>query len=606
MPTNSVEVVITATDLASGAIEKFGSILSTGLVGAAAAAGAALVGLVGVALKSGAEIGAAFHEIEIHTGATGDALDELKDRFADVFANVPSDAKDVAGVLSLVSERTHATGITLNDLTQNLLEVSHMMGTDATASAQLFTRVLGDWGVQNKDSVGTLDMLFKASQTTGVGIDDLMSKIVYFGAPMRNFGFTVSEAVAIFSKFQAEGVNSTTVMTSLRIAAGKLADSGKPLKTALADVFKEIKDAKDLPTALSIGFEIFGKRAGSDMVAAIREGRFAIADLEASLKASGGAVEQTTEDTRTLGEVWDIAWHNIELAMFPAGTAILGFAKGILLEALPAVRELSGVVSNDLQVAIKWLNDTAVPYVQNLWNAFKEGGLGGVGAKLGADLSGLWTNTIWPTISKWAADFWTWVTGPGGVLETLTPQLNKFADGILVWALSKDTITKMESVGDTVAGAIVGTITSPVQGTTAMGGFAGALTKAGSALAGTFALVGVEVGKGLVDGIVKRIEDPDTKARIGGALNSMIVSVNNSLNPFHFAIEWLQSHISGYAEGGIVPGPLGSPQLAIVHGGETITPAGVTNNWNYSPTYQGAPSNPSQDFQMMRSFAGVR
>jgi hypothetical protein len=32
--------------------------------------------------------------------------------------------------------------------------------------------------------------------------------------------------------------------------------------------------------------------------------------------------------------------------------------------------------------------------------------------------------------------------------------------------------------------------------------------------------------------------------------------------------------LKGYASGGIVPGPVGVPTLAIVHGGETITPAG--------------------------------
>jgi hypothetical protein len=33
-----------------------------------------------------------------------------------------------------------------------------------------------------------------------------------------------------------------------------------------------------------------------------------------------------------------------------------------------------------------------------------------------------------------------------------------------------------------------------------------------------------------------------------------------------------------YAEGGIVPGPIGQPQLAIVHGGETVIPPGQTSN----------------------------
>lgn len=36
----------------------------------------------------------------------------------------------------------------------------------------------------------------------------------------------------------------------------------------------------------------------------------------------------------------------------------------------------------------------------------------------------------------------------------------------------------------------------------------------------------------------------------------------------------------GFAEGGVVPGPIGSPQIAVVHGGETITPPGKQQGGN--------------------------
>lgn len=45
-----------------------------------------------------------------------------------------------------------------------------------------------------------------------------------------------------------------------------------------------------------------------------------------------------------------------------------------------------------------------------------------------------------------------------------------------------------------------------------------------------------------------------------------------SLNPFSPSFK-----LPGFASGGIVPGPLGMPQLAVVHGGETVTPQGQTS-----------------------------
>jgi hypothetical protein len=33
------------------------------------------------------------------------------------------------------------------------------------------------------------------------------------------------------------------------------------------------------------------------------------------------------------------------------------------------------------------------------------------------------------------------------------------------------------------------------------------------------------------------------------------------------------NNLLGFAEGGVVPGPMGAPRLAVVHGGETVIPA---------------------------------
>jgi hypothetical protein len=272
------------------------------------------------------------------------------------------------------------------------------------------------------------------------------------------------------------------------------------------------------------------------------------------------------------------------------------------------LKSIGASIGTELKGALEWLNTNGTPYVQGLWSAFQSGGLGGLAGKLGTDLSGLWANTIWPEISTWPGRFWEWIAGKGGVLETLTPELNKLADGMVLWSVSKDTITKMESIGDAVAGAIVGTVTSDGQGTKAIGGFAGALTRATAAMAGTFAIIGVEVGKGLVDGIATRLQDKETVDKIGGAMNSMIVKVNDNLNPFHFAFKWVEDNIPGFANGGIVPGPLGAPMLAVVHGGEQILPAvasGTVNYWQPTFNYGNAPANAGLDVQMMRFAAGA-
>jgi hypothetical protein len=63
--------------------------------------------------------------------------------------------------------------------------------------------------------------------------------------------------------------------------------------------------------------------------------------------------------------------------------------------------------------------------------------------------------------------------------------------------------------------------------------------------------------------------------------------------------------IPGFASGGIVGGPLGAPQLAVVHGGEQIIPASQANSYNLTINSH-APTEPIiADFAMMRSLAGA-
>src|SRR5262249_37414456 len=53
-----------------------------------------------------------------------------------------------------------------------------------------------------------------------------------------------------------------------------------------------------------------------------------------------------------------------------------------------------------------------------------------------------------------------------------------------------------------------------------------------------------------------------------GHVRNAIANVPVLGGAFHFA------GLPGFQEGGVVPGPLGMPLLAMVHGGETVIPAG--------------------------------
>lgn len=76
------------------------------------------------------------------------------------------------------------------------------------------------------------------------------------------------------------------------------------------------------------------------------------------------------------------------------------------------------------------------------------------------------------------------------------------------------------------------------------------------------------LGRDIIMAIVHGIES------VAGSIGDAISGAINSIPGGSLITGGLHKlHVPGFATGGIVPGPIGAPQLAIVHGGETITPA---------------------------------
>lgn len=300
------------------------------LVGGLSAAGAA-IGAIGVATwEAGNTMDAAMDSIVVATGAAGPVLDGMRADFETVFTSIPTDAKKAAEVIGELNTRLGVTGGALTDLSIPMLEASRLLGGDATTNAKLFSRVLGDWDIPVEEGTFLLDKLFVAGQATGVGMDSLMSKVVQFGSPMRLMGFELDDAIALFSKWEKEGVNAELVMGSLRIAAGEFAREGVDLADGLWDTVDAIQNASSESDALAIAMDVFGARAGPDMAAAILEGRFEVEDLIGTLQNAEGAIMDTAESTASWGESWQKFLNKVTVRLAPLGAQMMDTAGQIV------------------------------------------------------------------------------------------------------------------------------------------------------------------------------------------------------------------------------------------------------------------------------------
>ncbi|HEX7973838.1 MAG TPA: phage tail tape measure protein [Anaerolineales bacterium] len=294
------------------------------IVGGVAALTGAVVGIGAAAFAAGGQFDDAYDKIQTRTGATGSTLAQLQQDFKSTFTSVPTDAGTVSDAIAALNSRLGITGDSLTGIAKPLLEATRLMGGDAKTNADLFTRAMGDWNIAVDQAPGALDKFFAASQQGGVGMDSLMQKVVQFGSPMRLMGFTLEDSIALFAKWEKEGVNSELVMGSLRIAAGKFASDGKPLRESLLATFDSIQKNTDASAALADGMAIFGARAGPDMVAAIREGRFSIDDLVAAMGDSKGAILDAAAATADFPEKLNVMKNKAVAILAPLGLKMMG------------------------------------------------------------------------------------------------------------------------------------------------------------------------------------------------------------------------------------------------------------------------------------------
>jgi len=293
------------------------------VVGGLSVAAAAITAVGVAAWDAGNTMDDAMDTIAVSTGATGPALDGLREDFEAVFTSVPTDAKSAADAIGILNSRLDISGPALQELAKPLLEVTRLMGGDITANAENFTRVLGDWTELPFDSAKALDVLFVAAQKTGAPLDTLMQQIVQYGAPMINFGFDFVDAGALLANFAATGVNTEIVMAGLRIAQGKFIAQGKDMKTGLWDTVDAIKNAATQTDALTIATSVFGSKAAGDMLDTIRSGKFELNDLTEVMWDTGDAIMEAGAATADWGEKWTMFKNKITTALAPIGEKMM-------------------------------------------------------------------------------------------------------------------------------------------------------------------------------------------------------------------------------------------------------------------------------------------
>ena len=351
-----LELLLQVRDEVSKTVDKLskklgglGSKLGSAIKKGALVAGAALAGLAVAVIKFGGDFNSAFNTIIKGTGASGDALKGLKDDFKAVLSSVPEDMQAVASAIADVNTLTGATGLQLQGLTKQFIDLGRVAGVDTSGLIDKASKAFNIFGLNADQSASALDVFWKISQDTGIGIDKLTKNLQVFGPILANAGFTIEESASLFGKLNKAGVDASRVMPAINAATRKMAAEGiTDLKGGLSDTIEKIRDATSTTEALSLATSVFGAEGAQRMTSAIREGGLSIAGLTDGLDTAFGSIGATAKATETLGEKFKRFKNTVLVALEPLLTKLFN---GLLKAAdavIPVIQEVGEHFANFL------------------------------------------------------------------------------------------------------------------------------------------------------------------------------------------------------------------------------------------------------------------
>lgn len=325
---------------------KFGKALD----GAALAVGGLALGAAGGLVKMGDDFDQAFRTIRTGTGATGEAFEGLKDSALSVLDTVPAmdgGMAQVSETLADLNTRLGLSGEPLETMTSQMVELSNM-GIDADIDA--ISQAFNGFGIEASEMPGALDEMFQVSQATGLSVTDLANSAVKAGPQLRGFGFDMADSAALVGQMDKAGLDADGTLQRLSRAMSEFADEGRDAPEALQGAIEEIDsfiESGDQAGAINLASDLFGTRGAAQFVDAVESGTLSVDDFMAATGATKDTILGASEETRTMGESFQLLKQKGSTALQPIATKLVDKLIPALEDGAEKLEDLMGWVEDN-------------------------------------------------------------------------------------------------------------------------------------------------------------------------------------------------------------------------------------------------------------------
>ena len=268
------------------------------------------------------EVDGAMDTVIKKTGATGAAAEAYGNIVKDLATQIPTDFDTAAEAVGEVATRFDLTGQDLEELSGEFIKFAALNDTDVSSSIDKVQAAMAAYGVETDSAADVLDILTKASQDTGVSVDQLASDLTTNSATMQELGFGINRSVGFLASLNKQGIDSTAVMGGLKKALVNATKDGKTMDQALAELEQTMAGASSDTEAMAYAMELFGNKAGPQMAKAIQEGRLSFDEITNSVTGFGGAVDTTFSETLDPIDSMQTTLNELKLALAEVGASI--------------------------------------------------------------------------------------------------------------------------------------------------------------------------------------------------------------------------------------------------------------------------------------------
>ena len=248
----------------------------------------------------------------IKAGATGEQLERMKETALKLGHDFPITASEAAEAMDRLAAGGFDAEQTMAAM-PGIIEASVASGEDMATTSDVITSALNIWNLKTGDvaenTQHVADVVQMAANVSKLGMADFGLAMQYAGAPAAALGVSIEELSTAMAIMSNNGIEASTIGTSLRSTMSRLASPPKEAAAAIeqlglhlqnadgsfvgiTEAISQMREAMDGMTdtqQVGIAKAIAGEDAFSGLLALIKTSPEAYKEVEDSIKNSTGS-----------------------------------------------------------------------------------------------------------------------------------------------------------------------------------------------------------------------------------------------------------------------------------------------------------------------------